>query len=334
MHSFELEDIKRIAELPYDWELLNNCTILISGGTGFLGTFFTNVMKYRNKIFNSNIKVVSFSRRGGVSDNTVTCLKSDIAASISYNGRADYVIHLASNTHPEQYKNDPVGTIVNNIYGCKNLLDYSKDNNVKRFLLASSCEVYGECLETPVDEKYCGYIDFNTARAGYNEAKRTCEALCQSYLEQYGVDSVIVRLSRVFGVDNTKADTKAMAQFINKAIKNEDIVLKSDGKQKYSYVYIADAVSGIICALLGGKCGDAYNVSNDFDGMTLSDIAEYIAGKSGKKVIYEIQNDSSVSKAKNALLSNEKIKSIGYTPLYSTKNGIERTINILRGEKM
>ena len=50
-----------------------------------------------------------------------------------------------------------------------------------KFLLASSVEIYGQGTEMPMDEKFCGYIDCNTARAGYNEAKRTSEALSQSY---------------------------------------------------------------------------------------------------------------------------------------------------------
>ena len=97
-----------------------------------------------------------------------------------------------------------------------------------------------------------GYIDCNNARSGYNEAKRTCEALCQSYRMQYGVDSVVVRLARVFGADNKK-DSKAMSQFMEKAVLGEDIILKSKGLQRYSYCYVADAASAIINVLINGK---------------------------------------------------------------------------------
>lgn len=55
-----------------------------------------------------------------------------------------------------------------------------------------------------MDEHYCGYIDCNQARAGYNEAKRTCEALTQSYRQRFGIDAVIVRFARVFGPDKKK----------------------------------------------------------------------------------------------------------------------------------
>ena len=330
MNNLELEDIKLVAESKLDWDKLTNKKIIISGGTGFIGSFICNVIRYRNKNYNQNIKVFSISRRERESNETVKYISGDIIQKLDLPKSADYVLHLASNTHPAQYKTDPVGTIINNIYGCKNLLDYCKDNLKTKFLLASSCEVYGECTDKPVEENYSGYINFNTTRAGYNEAKRVCESLCQSYKDKFNVNFSTFRLARVFGADKTKNDTKAMAQFIEKAINNEDIVLKSKGNQRYSYIYVADAVIGIFCILFNGENGEAYNISSDDENLTLSDYANYIANFCGKKVVYEISEDSSVSKANNALLSNKKIKNIGFRQLFSVKEAIERTIKIYK----
>lgn len=116
------------------------------------------------------------------------------------------IIHLASNTHPKQYAEDPIGTIMTNIYGCDNLLKLAVEKKA-RFLLASSVEIYGQGTAIPMNEEYCGYIDCNLARSGYNEAKRTCEALTQSYRSVFGVNAVIARFARVFGADK-KHDTK------------------------------------------------------------------------------------------------------------------------------
>ena len=136
----------------------------------------------------------------------------------------------------------------------------------------------------------------------------------------------------MFGADKTKKDTKAMAQFMRNAVEGEDIVLKSKGMQKYSYVYVADAVSGIFKVLLDGKAGEAYNISADYDGMTLGQYADYIAELGGKKVIYDIENNPDASQAQNALLDNSKIKKIGWMPLYSVLEGLNRTYSILREE--
>lgn len=329
MTELEREDIALVAELPYQWEKLDNKVIMISGGTGFIGSFIVDVIQYRNKKFSSNIKVVSLSRRGGESNAMVENLKVDITTPIIYDGKIDYILHLASNTHPKQYAEDPVGTITTNVLGCNNLLALAKEKNVKRFLLASSVEIYGQGTETPMNEEYCGYIDCNSARSGYNEAKRTCEALCQSYMQQYSVETVIVRLARIFGADKKK-DTKAMSQFMDKAVNGEDIVLKSKGNQKYSYCYVADAVSGIIKVLLDGVSGEAYNISDEDEGITLGGYAEYIAELANKKVVYQLEDNDSVSKATYALLDIEKIKKIGWNPQFTISGGLTRNFRIYK----
>ena len=326
MTNLELQDIKKIAELPYRWEVLNNKTIMISGGTGFIGSFISDIIRYRNDKYNSKIKIVSLSRRGGKSDSTVEYLKADITAPIIYDGSIDYILHLASNTHPKQYGEDPVGTITTNVIGCDNLLKLAVEKNAK-FLLASSVEIYGQGTETPMNETYCGYIDCNTARAGYNEAKRTCEALAQSYKQQYGIEIVIVRLARVVGADR-KTDTKAMSQFMDKALAGEDIILKSKGNQKFSYCYVADAASGIFKVLLDGINGEAYNVSDEDEGITLGGYAEFMAKLAGKNVVYQIQDDAAASRASYALLDIEKLKSIGWRPLFSVSEALEKTYQI------
>ena len=275
MMNLKTEEIKVIAELPYSWEKIKDKTILVSGGTGFIGTAFVDVIKYRNQKYNENIKVISFSRRGGESSEYLECIKANVKQPLHYEGKIDYIIHLASNTHPKQYAEDPIGTIMTNIYGCDNLLKLAVEKKA-RFLLASSVEIYGQGTAIPMNEEYCGYIDCNLARSGYNEAKRTCEALTQSYRSVFGVNAVIARFARVFGADK-KHDTKAMSQFMDKAVLGEDIILKSKGQQRYSYCYIADAVSGLLKLLLDGQDGEAYNISNDDDGLTLGEYAEYIA---------------------------------------------------------
>lgn len=327
MTLYEVEDIKKVALLPLDWNQIDNSTIMISGGTGFVGSFLSNVFRYRNEYCNAHIKVISLSRRGGKSDDTVIYLNTDITQTIQYDGQVDYIIHLASNTHPKQYAEDPVGTIITNVVGCDNLLRFAVAKKIKRFVLASSVEIYGQGTEIPMAEDYCGYIDCNNARSGYNEAKRTCEALCRSYQAQFGVDPVIVRFARVFGADK-KVDTKAMSQFMDKAVNGEDIVLKSKGGQRYSYVYIADAVSGLLKVLLDGRSGEAYNISGEDEGRTLGDYAQLIAGFAGKKVVYEIEDNASVSKATYALLDINKAKRIGWKPLYKVSEALERTYRI------
>lgn len=323
------EDIKKIASLNYDWDKLDGKTLLISGGTGFIGSAIIDVIKCRNECFFNDIKVISLSRHKQTDKKNITYLSMDVTKPLDISGNIDYILHLASNTHPAQYATDPVGTIETNVFGCSNLLRLAVEKNIKRFLLASSVEIYGQCADYPVDESFCGYIDCNTVRAGYNESKRVSESLVQSYKSQYGIDSVIVRLARCFGKDETKKDTKAMAQFISCASNGENIVLKSKGNQRYSYCYYLDAVSAIIKVLLDGISGEAYNVSDDDEGMNLADIAEYIATFSGLKVVFDTENFvDGVSKSTYALLDCTKLKELGWKPLFSLKEGIRCSLDL------
>lgn len=323
-----MEDIGNVSELDYDWKKLDGKTILISGGTGFIGSFFLDVIRYRNEKYNAGIKIISLSRRGGASDETVKYVKCDISNSFAIEDEVDYVLHLASNTHPKQYGEDPVGTIMTNVIGCDNLLKVAYEKKA-RFLLASSVEIYGLGDESCMNELYAGYINCNDARSGYNEAKRTCEALCQSYRKQYAVDVVIARFARIFGADHKK-DTKAMAQFMDKAVAGEDIILKSKGTQRFSYCYVADAVSGLIKVLLDGENGEAYNIAADDEGKNLGEYAGYIAHLAGKDVIFEIVDDENASKASYALLDISKLQGLGWKPRYSVSEALERTYNIKR----
>ena len=123
-----------------------------------------------------------------------------------------------------------------------------------------------------------------------------------------------------------------MSQFMDKAVLGDEIVMKSYGKQRYSYVYIADAVSALIKILLDGVDGEAYNISDDDDGRTLRGYAEYLATLSDQKVKFEIENNLEVSKATFALMDTTKLKALGWIPLYTVCQGLKETYTIKRQE--
>ncbi len=345
-NSLYKEDIAYVASLNLPWNEFKNSSILISGGTGLLGSFIVDVIMFLNKIRQMNCHVYAvgrnkdraLSRFSYLQDSDFfTFVATDINKSLPDNicEKIDYVVHLASNTHPIDYATKPIETISTNIIGTMNILDFAVKHNAKRFAFASSNEIYGENRGDKefFDESYCGYIDCNTMRAGYPESKRCGEALCQAYIAQHKLDVVIPRFTRSYGPTLLQSDTKALSQFIRKALIGEDIVLKSAGTQYYSYTYVADAVAGFFTVLLKGKCGEAYNIADEASDITLRDLATIIAETVGKKVVFEIPDlveSAGYSKATKARLDASKLKSIGWKANYNMKSGIERTIKMLK----
>lgn len=342
------EDIKRVAEQPLPWDKLKGRTLLISGATGLIGSFLIDVVMYLNKEQGLNCKVLALGRNEEKAKARFSyCYESTKFQFIPYDinlsferddiGDVDYVLHLASNTHPVAYSTDPIGTITTNIIGTQNMLEFAYVHHATRCAFASSNEIYGENRGDveKFDEHYCGYIDCNTMRAGYPESKRCGEALCQAYIKQKDMDIVIPRLTRSYGPTMLMSDTKAISQFIRKAIAGEDIVLKSEGTQYYSYTYMADAVCGLLYVLLYGERGEAYNIADDASDIMLKDLAKIIANSVGRKVVFEIPDaveSSGYSKATKARLESRKLQVLGWSAMYNIEDGIKRTINILQNK--
>ncbi|MBR4343425.1 MAG: NAD-dependent epimerase/dehydratase family protein [Lachnospiraceae bacterium] len=340
-----IEDIKYVLNLNLPWDKLKGKKILISGATGLVGSFFVDVIMYGNQsdlactIYalsrNEQKAIKRFSK--WIGNSLLKIISHDIKKPLERSDidSIDYVIHMASNTHPLLYSTDPVGTITTNIIGLKNMLDFAVDHSAKRFVFTSSNEIYGENrgdLEL-FSEEYCGYIDCNTLRAGYPESKRCGEALCQAYMSQEKLDIVIPRITRTYGPTMSMSDTKAVSQFIINGIKGENIVLKSDGSQYYSYTYVTDAVSGMLYIILKGICGEAYNIADVKSDICLKDLAEVIANISGKRVVYEIPNNiesAGYSRATKARLDGNKLIKLGWTAKYDINTGIKRTLEILK----
>ena len=344
-HPLYLEDVNYLSRLDLPWEKLQNTIVVVSGATGMIGSLLIDVLMNKNaaglncKIYALGRSLSRFKQRFCLDTERYLCqfVEYDVQTALTADlGKTvDYVIHLASNTHPLQYSEDPIGTISSNVIGLNNLLYFSTKHKAKRFVFASSNEIYGE-NRGDVDsfvEDYCGYIDCNSLRAGYPESKRCGEALCQAYKQQKGLDIVVTRFTRTYGPSLLKNDSKALSQFLHKAITGNDIVLKSSGNQLYSYLHATDSVSGLLTILLKGENGQAYNIADRNSNIRLRDLAAIVAEEVDRTVKFEIpyeKEENGYSKVKKALLDSGKLNNLGWTAKYNIKTGIKQTVRVLK----
>ena len=343
IYQHDIESVANFEEL----NKLTGSKFLITGATGMIASVIIDIlMYYNNTIIESSkgIHIIAVSRNEAKARERFaaywdsvffTYLSQDISQSLPELGDVDYILHAASNTHPQVYATDPIGTITANVTGTYELLSYAAEHHCRRFLCFSSVEIYGENRKDvdKFDESYLGYIDCNTVRAGYPESKRLSESLCNAFAAQKGQDFVIGRFSRVYGPTMGQEDSKAIAQFIRRAAAGEDIVLKSEGNQLYSYTYVVDAAAAALYLLLYGKSGEAYNVADEKSEITLKELAQILAAAAGSKVIFELPDvveRAGYSTATKALLDTGKITALGWRASTPIKEGLEKTVRILR----
>jgi nucleoside-diphosphate-sugar epimerase len=342
------EDLALVAQGSPDWSVFDNSTIAVSGATGMIGTFLIDVLMQKNLEHDIDCHILALGRDEEKArarlpyfgNEHFSFEELDVSIPGSHPAQnADIVIHLASPTHPKQYSSNPIGTITSNVMGLTNLMDFiTGDGTViegKRFCFASSVEIYGQNRGDVemFDESYLGYIDCNTLRAGYPESKRLGEALCQAYATQRGLSVHIPRLPRTYGPTMLPSDSKAIAQFIKKAVAGEDIVLKSEGNQLFSYLYVADTVSGMLHVLTHGESGMAYNLADADSNVSLRSLAQSLADAAGTSVIFELPDESErrgYSTATKALLDPTRIQQTGWKAHYDITSGLNRTVAILK----
>ena len=332
-------DIKRII---YDkYSLLKNKTIFITGSSGLVGSFLIDTLMYMNKNLNYNTKIIAtFSSENSLEERFSSYknellfnpIIQDITNPIVCNEQVDYIFHGASNTHPALYANKPVETIKLNIIGTSNILDFALKNKNCKTIFLSTLEVYGE--KENIDsfkEDDIGYLNFMISRSCYPESKRLSETLCHAYIKEHNSDIVIARLGYIYGPTIKLTSSKADVQFLNKALNNENIILKSSGLQQRSYCYVADAVSALLTILLYGKTSESYNVACKNGNVLLKDYANTLAEIANINVAYgemgqiELQGGS---KVQNSTLSSDKLELLGWKPKFEFREGIEHTYKI------
>lgn len=218
------------------------------------------------------------------------------------------------------------------LFGTNNVLELTKKNNIKGFLLFSSSAVYGEeNTEEVVTEDYCGCINPLTQYACYSEGKRAAETMCYSWYRQYGVPVKIIRIFHTFGPGMDLNDGRMYVELVKSVVNGDNIVLTSKGEAKRYLCYISDAVRAYFRILLLGSSGEAYNVANDEGYISVKEVSKMVANIYPEKhisVIYNLSEQNNISsKVKDMKVDVQKVRNLGWKPKVSVEEAFKRTID-------
>lgn len=336
-------DIEKIVSAKLSWHKLQGKTVLVTGATGFIGSFIIHSLMRKNETDSLGVKILALVRNADRAraaygeyekEGSLSFIEQDVCVPLATDKRADYIIHCASNAAPKEYSLYPVETMKTNFYGTLNLLDYAKAVGAESFLYVSTIEVYGTTHGIDsIDENTYGEIDAMKVRSCYPLSKKGCETLSISYADEYGVNVKIGRLSYIFGPGMKPGDSKIVAVFPKCIADGENIVMKSKGEQLRSYTYVTDAITGLLTVLLDGESGNAYNIASKLCITTIAGIAHTLVDsypEKGLKVIFDLPTDAEAkgfSLIENAVLSSEKLESLGWQPQTDLVTGLKNVVS-------
>ena len=304
--------------------------VLITGAAGFLGSHLCDYF------LSKNYKVLGIDNFITGSPKNLSHLTAnadfefreiDITHNFKIDNPIDYILHFASPASPIDYLQIPLETLRVGSLGTENILKIALKNKA-RILIASTSEVYGDPLEHPQKEEYCGNVDPVGPRGVYDEAKRFQEALTTAYHTYHGVDIRIARIFNTYGARMRVNDGRAIPAFVGQVLREESLTVFGDGSQTRSFCYIDDMIDGIY-KLLKSNYTKPINLGNPEE-ISLIDFANEIIslGGNNNKIIYKplpindpIKRKPDITKAMNIL---------NWKPKVSRQKGLENTFNYFR----
>ena len=320
-----------------------NKTVLVTGGTGLIGSMVVRFLVYADEKLKLNLKVLMTARDAKKvievfgDEVKVETIEWDASEELYCDHDVDFVIHTAAITNSKMMISNPIDVINTSIEGTKKILDFAcKKKSTVVYL--SSMEVYGNPgLKRKIKEDDLGYIDLANPRSCYPESKRLCENLCTAYSVQKGLHVRIARLAQTFGAGVSTKENRVFAQFAKSVVRGENIILHTLGKSEGNYVYTTDAVVAILMLLVYGNDGEAYNIANEESHTTIAEMAEMVATKFGEgcsKVVYDIPETDMYGYAPDTILylSSEKIRALGWKANVDLVESYKRMINYMRDE--
>lgn len=293
--------------------------VLITGGNGFIGSHLAE------KLIDKNVEVSLLDLQFTSNTEKISCEK--IRANIldyetvkkTVKGK-DVVFHFAAVSRVIWGQQNPLDCWKVNVGGTVNLLEACRKNaNSPIFFYASSREVYGDPLQLPVKESHP-----KRPKSVYGASKLSAEQACLAFQRAYGLRTVIMRFSNVYGSERDQMD-RVIPKFMLRALRDEEIPLYG-GDQVLDFNFIEDTVSGIMKAyekaLEGKIIGEDFHFVSG-EGISIKELAELIVEISGSssKIVKMPPKEFDVNKFVGD--PQKAMKFLGYEPKTPLRKGLD-----------
>lgn len=243
---------------------------------------------------------------------------------------AEAIAHLAALPGFILCREEPEEAISVNIYGTLHVLETARKLDIGKVVFCSSAAVYGKPVKMPVSEGH-PLRPLNL----YGVTKLAGEKLMEVYYDNYGIETISLRLGNVFGVGLYSNYETVIPKFVRQGLGGKPLTVYGDGKNSRDFVHVEDIVQAIILAFKAiGKGGEVFNVGGGT--LEIGYLASLIS-KSLKKAtgtgVRITHLPPRAGETKNFSYNLEKIeKGLGYRPIWSVRKGIEQIIEYRLGQ--
>jgi dTDP-glucose 4,6-dehydratase len=349
MSSVVREDTSNVVQrVGRVFHRLEGKNLLITGGTGFVGSHLIETIAFLNDaVFDKPCRVFVVARNPKrlaevcphlASRDDLILSQGDVRTFKAPSGSCDYIIHAACPADPQAIRQNTLETMNVIVEGTRRMLDLAVEKRTEGFLFLSSGAIYGPQppdLEA-IPEDYQGGPDLRSGCAGYGEAKRHAEILCQAFRETKGVPVSVARLFAFVGPYQDLNSSFAVADFLRQALQGQTIRVKGDGKAVRTLCYSADMVVALWKILACGKSGDVYNVGSDRGAVSIRELAVRVAKLLGSHVEVVVEGRQGADTIRPRYVPDiTKLKEeIGFTLSYDLDSALMRTIAHLREQPL
>ncbi len=307
--SFVEEDLARVA-MPMELAHLNNSSLLITGASGFMGIWLTELLIYLMKTQQLKLRLYllatdfTFAKKEAPHlyepNENIKVICDDVRSLHEVPADVEWIIHAAASPDLRVHNSQPIFMSQTIAQGTVTLLECAtRLPKLRGFLNVSSGYVYGyHSIKEPITEKGFEGFDPSIFSAAYVEAKRYAESICTIFRNQFRLPIVNVRPFSFVGPYQSVDAPWAVNNFINDAVHNQPIRIQGDGTAVRSYMYGADMAWWLLNMLLRGESGRSYNLGSP-NAITLKELAEKVRHISGDKI--EINHSRALLKSKSSI---------------------------------